>query len=120
MTDLTMSLYYQKNDFSMACHMFNDGRNKESMPLPIDSLHPSKMDGLQLQVNTGCLISLRLCNLAVEQGLQVQLMDKCKEILCENGMEEPSWEAMGKAINAQTNPFELVWHTLEYEDGYFY
>ena len=27
---------------------------------------------------------------------------------------------MGKAIKAQVNPFELVWHTLEYEDGYFY
>ena len=35
-------------------------------------------------------------------------------------MEEPTWEAMGKAINAQTNPFELVWHTLEFEDGHFY
>ena len=108
MTDLTMSLYHQKNDFSMARYMFDNGRNTEAMPKPTKNIHPSKMDGEQLQANTGCLISLRLCNLAVEKGLQVQLLDKIKEILSENGMEEPSWEAMGKAINAHMNPFELV------------
>ena len=115
MTDL----YHQKNDYSMARHMFNDGRNRESMPMP-ENVHITKMDGQQLQAQTGCLVLLRLCNLAVENELQAKLLDTFEEVIRENGMKEPTWEEMGKAIKAQVNPFELVWHTLEYEDGYFY
>ena len=108
MTDLTMTdLYHQKNNYSMAQHMFNDGRNRESMPMP-ENVHITKMDGRQLQAQTGCLVSLRLCSLAVENGLQAKLLDKFEEVIRENGMKEPTWEAMGKAIKAQVNPFELV------------
>ena len=70
--------------------------------------HPTKMDGQQLQAHTGCLVWLRLCNLAVENGLQAKLLDKFEEVIRENGMKEPTWEAMGKAIKAQVNPFKLV------------
>ena len=90
MTDL----YHQKNDYSMARHMFNDGRNRESMPMP-ENVHITKMDGWQLQVQTGCLVSLRLCSLAVENGLQAKLLDKFEEVIRENGMKELMWESMG-------------------------
>ena len=78
------------------------------------------MNGEQLHASTGCLISLGLCNIAAEKGQQVQFMDKFEEILCENGIGEPSWKALGQAIDAQKSPYELVWHTLQYEDGDFY
>ena len=76
------------------------------MPMP-ENVHISKMNGQQLQAETGCLVSLRLCNLAVESGLQAKLLDKFHEVIQENGMEAPTWKAMGKAIKAQVNPFEL-------------
>ena len=47
-------------------------------------------------------------------------MDIFEEILCENGIGEPTWKAMGQPIEIQKSQFELVWHTLQYEDGKFY
>ena len=107
--DLTMersitNLYHQPGDMSLRRPIIPD----QGEVAPTMAVRVSAMNAEQLQQKTGCLMSLSLCQLAVESGQQAQILECFEQLLGRNGIADPTWKDLGDAIHAQENPYELV------------
>ena len=66
-------LYHQPGDMSLRRSIFTIPDQEEVAP-PM-AVQVSAMNAEQLQQKTGCLMSLSLCQLAVESGQQAQFLE---------------------------------------------